>query len=289
MKIKSSRLYSYPVLSSMYDDYINNKFEIKMKAYKKTRNLLLTINCTLDNEEMLKLINGRKAKIVCHFECQKTKLRYIKDLVVGENNFEIPNSDINEQLQVIAFVVAIKDINGYYSKSFNQDYGNSRFSFETGAVLAISNQPDIPIDKDIYDLSNVPSIISIVPYVSETDHKIYIDMDDNNKIMVRLQKTDYQKYSELGKGVSDYTPILHSMFIIPALSHVFEMLKSDVETFHTYENKRWFKALVKKFESVDKKFDYEELKNQDSLSLAQDIIESPIENALTNLLSLGGE
>ena len=140
MKIKSSRLYSYPVLSSMYDDYINNKFEIKMKAYKKTRNLLLIINCTLDNEEMLKLINDGEAKIVCHFECQKTKLRYIKDLVVGENTFEIPNSDINEQLQVIAFVVAIKDINGYYSKSFNQDYGNSRFSFETGAVLAISNQ-----------------------------------------------------------------------------------------------------------------------------------------------------
>ena len=32
MKIKSSRLYSYPVLSSMYDDYVNNKFEIKMKG-----------------------------------------------------------------------------------------------------------------------------------------------------------------------------------------------------------------------------------------------------------------
>jgi len=289
MKIKSSRLYSYPVLSSMYDDYVNNKFEIKMKAYKKVKNLLLTINCFLDNEEILKLINDGFAKIVCHFECQKTKLRYIKDLCIGENTFEIPNSDINEQLQVIAFVVAIKDINGYSSKSFNSDYENSKFCLEIGSVLAISNQPDVPIDKDIYDLSNVPSIISIVPYISDTDHKIYVDMDDNNKIMIRLQKKDYQKYSELGKGISDYTPILHSMLIIPALTHVFEMLKSDVETFHTYETKRWFKALAKKFKSIDKKFNYEELKNQDSLSLAQEIIESPIENALANLLALGGE
>lgn len=36
MKIKSSRLYSYPVLSAMYDDYINSSFNIRVKAFKKT-------------------------------------------------------------------------------------------------------------------------------------------------------------------------------------------------------------------------------------------------------------
>ena len=92
-----------------------------------------------------------------------------------------------------------------------------------------------------------------------------------------IQKNDYQSYSELGRGISDYTPILHSMIIIPALTHVFEILKSDIETFHTYEDKRWFKALSKKFDALNKKFDYDELKNQDSLSLAQEIIECPIE------------
>ena len=288
MKIKSSRLYSYPVLSAMYDDYINSNFNIKEKAFKKTKNWLLNIECNLDNNELLSLINNNKAKIVCHFECQKTKLRYTKDLNIGDNNFEIPNADINEQLQIVAFVVANENISNYYSRSFNPDYGTSRFDIEIGSVLAISNQPDIPIEKNIYDLSNVPSIISIVPYNSETDHKMYIDMDDNNKIMVRLQKNDYQNYSELGRGVSDYTPILHSMIIIPALTHVFEILKSDIETFHTYEDKRWFKALSKKFEALNKKFDYDELKNQDSLSLAQEIIECPIEMSLKNLLSIGG-
>ncbi|NLL02551.1 MAG: hypothetical protein GX265_06010 [Mollicutes bacterium] len=288
MKIRSSRLYSYPVLSEMYDDYINSNYSIKVKAFKKTKNLLISINCILDNDDLSKLIDAGKAKIVCHFECQKTKLRYTKNLKIGENNFEISNSDINEQLQIVSFIVASEDIKGYYSTSFNRDYGTSRFDIETGSVLAISNQPDIPIEKNIYDLSNVPSIISIVPYNSETDHKIYIDMDDNNKIMVRLQKKDYQRYSELGRGVSDYTPILHSMLIIPALTHVFEILKSDIETFNSYEDKRWFKSLSKKFEALNKKLDYEELKNQDSLSLAQEIIECPIEMSLKNLLSIGG-
>lgn len=289
MKIKSSRLYSYPVLSAMHDDYINSSFKIKVKAFKKTKNMLININCSLDNNELLSLIDNNKAKIVCHFECQKTKLRYTKDLALGENNFEIPNADINEQLQIVAFVVSIKEIIGYYSKSFNPDYGSSKFNIEIGSVLAISNQPDIPIEKNIYDLSNVPSIISIVPYNNENDHKIYIDMDDNNKIMVRLQKKDYQNYSELGRGASDYTPILHSMIIIPALTHVFEILKSDIETFRTYEDKRWFKSLSKKFEALNKKLNYDELKNQVSLSLAQEIIECPIEMSLKNLLSIGGD
>ncbi len=288
MKIKSSRLYSYPVLSAMYDDYIGSNFNIQVKAYKKTKNLSLSINCDLNNDDLLALINKEKAKIICHFECPKTKLRYTKDLKIGDNDFDIPNADINEQLQLVAFVVAKEDLKDYTSKTFNQDYSNVKFNIETGSVLAISNQPDVPIEKNIYDLSNVPSIISIVPYNSETDHKIYIDMDDNNKIMVRLQKKDYQNYSELGRGVSDYTPILHSMIIIPALTHVFDILKSDIETFHSYEDKRWFKSLSKKIESLNKKMDYDELKNQDSLSLAQEIIESPLEPALKNLLSLGG-
>lgn len=288
MKIKSSRLYSYPVLSAMYDDYIGSNFNIKVKAYKKTKNLSLIINCDLNNDDLLALINKEKAKIICHFECPKTKLRYTKDLKIGDNDFDIPNADINEQLQLVAFVVAKEDLKDYTSKAFNPDYSNVKFNIETGSVLAISNQPDVPIEKNIYDLSNVPSIISIVPYNSETDHKIYIDMDDNNKIMVRLQKNDYQNCAELGRGVSDYTPILHSMIIIPALTHVFDILKSDIETFHSYEDKRWFKSLSKKIESLNKKMDYDELKNQDSLSLAQEIIESPLESALKNLLSLGG-
>ena len=288
MKIKSSRLYSYPVLSAMYDDYNQSKFEIKLKALKKTRNLSLSINCSLDNDDLIKLINENKAKIVCHLECQKTKLRYLEDIVIGENSIEIPNSNINEQVQVVAFVVAVENIVNYSSNDLNEDYGNAKFNFEEGSVLAISNQPDIPIEKDLYDLSNVPSIISIVPYNDDVDHKIRIDMDDKNKIMVRLHKDDYQNYSEIGKGISDYTPILHSIVIIPTLTYVFDVLKSDAETFHMYEDKRWFKALAKKFDKLSIKFEFEELKNHDSLSLAQEVIECPIVDTLKNLLTLRG-
>lgn len=62
----------------------------------------------------------------------------------------------------------------------------------------------------------------------------------------------------------------------------------QIITFYTYEDKRWFKALSKKFDTLNKKFDYDELKNQDSFSLAQEIIECPIEMSLKNLLSIGG-
>lgn len=287
MKIKSSRLFLHPVLSSMYDDYEKSSFEIKVKAYKKVKNLSLSINCYLDNKELIDLINTDYAKIVCHFECQKTKLRYTEELNIGENFFEIPSANLNEELQIIAFVVSSNQIQHFHSSNFNKEYENMKFLIEPGSILAISNQPDIPIVKDIYDLSTVPSIISIVPYNAENSHKIFIDMD-NDKIMVRLQKKEYQKYTELGKGISDFTPILHSIIIIPALTYVFDMLKSDEETFHSYETKRWFKSLQKKFLTMNKKFEFSELQNMDSLYIAQEIIEDPIIDSLTNLLVLGG-
>lgn len=287
MKIKSSRLFLHPVLSSMYDDYYNSKFEIIVKAYKKVKKICLSIKCHLENAELLKLINSGYVEIVCHFECQKTKLRYIEKLEIGENFFEIPSANLNENLQIIAFIVSKKQILNFYSNDFNNDYADIKFSIEPGSILAISNQPDIPIVKDIYDLSSVPSIISIVPYNSDSNHKISIDMD-NDKIMVRLQKQEYQKYAELSKGISDFTPILHSIIIIPALTYVFDILKGDEETFHSYASRRWFKVLQKKFISMDKKLEFSELQNLDSLYIAQEIIESPIVDSLTNLLVLGG-
>ena len=286
MKIKSSRLYSHPVLSTMYDDYKNSVFKVTVKAYKKVRSMTIDINVELTNDKLNELIEKEIAKIVCHLECPKTKLRYTKDLNIGDNKIEINNANLNDQLQIITFVVANKDIDNYYSSDFNDDFQDNKFYIEYGSVLAISNQIEIPIEKDIYDLSKVPSIVSIVPYASETDHKIYIDMD-SDKIMVRLQKNDYTNYSGVGKGKSKFTPILHSMLIIPALTYVFDVLKSDSETFYSYENKRWFKALDKRFNGMNKTFNYDDLKQQDSFTMAQEILEVPICEALEKLNMMG--
>lgn len=290
MKISSSRLYPYPILSPMYDDYVNSTFKIEVKAYKKVKKLLLRIHCELQNDELLELIKEKKAKVVCHFECPKTKFRYLTDLKLADNSFEIKSSDINNQLQIIAFIIAKDSIEHFNSKDFNKDYGNAKFSFEPCAILAISNQLVIPIEKDIYELSNVPSIISVVPYNEEKNNKrMIVDMDSDDKIRILLFQDEYKKYAELGNGISNFTPILYSILIIPALIYVFETLKSDESVFQLYESKRWFKVLKKKLESMDKKFDYENIRTLDSLELAQEIIETPLVDSLSNLLLLGGE
>ena len=67
MKIKSSRLYSHPVLSTMYDDYKNSVFKVTVKAYKKVRSMSMNINVELTNDKLNELIKKEIAKIVCHF------------------------------------------------------------------------------------------------------------------------------------------------------------------------------------------------------------------------------
>lgn len=282
MRIKSNRLFSYPVLTSMNDDYVNCFFKTTIKAMKRVRNLQISIECELDNSELLNLLEVSKAEIICHIECSKTKLRYIEKLELGINNIEIDSRFINENIEIVTFIIAKEDIIDYSSSKFNKDYNNTCFKIDRGQILAIASQVDIPIMKDIYDLSDVPSIITIVP--SNVKY-MEVNMDDH-KIMIKLPKRDFDNYSIFGKSISMHTPILHSMVIVPTLTHVIDELIKRNDDFEGYSDRRWFGVLKKKIESLNYDFNSDTMGRIGSLQLVQEILESPLSVALENLPQL---
>ena len=291
MKINDDRLYPYPVLSPMYDDYVNNKFEINVQANKKNKKTILNIDYSIDNKEFNEMIVNKKISIFCHFECPKTKLRYIKELSVEKNNFEeISNSKLDEELQIVAFAVANEDINDFFSQDFNKDYENNKFKLECGTILGISNQKEIQITKDLYDLSKVPSIISIAPYVEEVqgENKIKINLD-KDKITVLLAKSEYDKYVAL-KSNQKLEAIFHSSIIIPTLTYVFDVLKQE-EDQDSFSAKQWFKCLKKKCKEllnidISDVSDTSRFKDEPSLYIAQELMDTPIKDVFSNINDL---
>lgn len=282
MRIKSNRLFTYPILTNMNDDYIGSEFKSIVKAVKKVRTLEMTIECELNNKELNSLLNEDKIEIICHIECPKTKLRYIEKIQLGLNNIVIESKKINENIEIIVLMIAKEKIEKFNSSSFNKDYNNSSFKIERGQILAIASQVDIPITKDIYDLSDVPSIITIVP---SSVKYMEVNMDDH-KIMIKLPKKDFENYSIFGKSLSLHTPILHSMVIVPSLTHVIDELIKRNDDFEGYLDRRWFSVLKKKIESLGHTFSSESMGRIGSLKLVQELLESPLSIALSNLPQL---
>ena len=282
MRIKNNRLFTYPVLTNMNDDYVNCSFKTLIKATKRVRSLEISIECELDNNELLKLLEDDRIEIICHIECSKTKLRYIEKLELGINNIEIDSRFINENIEVVTFIIAKEEINNYSSSKFNKDYNNASFNIERAQIMAIASQVDIPITKDIYDLSDVPSIITIIP--SNVKY-MEVNMDDH-KIIIKLPKKDFDNYSIFGKTISMHTPILHSMVIVPSLIYVVDELIKRNNDFEGYLDRRWFKVLKKKIESLNHEFNSDTMGRIGPLKLVQEILENPLSVALENLPQL---
>ena len=285
MKISNSRMFAYPILSEMYDDYINSTFKINVTAIKNTKKMKVNIIPYIKCPSVIDLVNKDFAEIVVHFECGKTRYRKLEKLSIKGNDFEFYGGDLNENLQVVAFLVAKKNIINYRSRDFNEDYGNIAFNIEKGSIIGISNQLDIPVPKNIYDLSNVDSIVSIITDDEEKE-SMTIELSDS-KIWVKLPSEIFIGYNGMGKTISKFTPILHSMFVIPALIYALDYLKTT--EWMDVENNLWFKVIKKKCEEKYGIFDKNFIDNKTSVKIAQELIDSPIGESINNLLGMKGE
>lgn len=290
MKISNTRSFPYPVLSSMYDDYVDCEFDIEVKAKKGRRKIYLDILPTINSATIISLISNGDAEIIVHFECRKTRYRDIRKLTVNQvTNLEFSSGDLNEDLEIIAFVVSKEHINSFVCRNdeFNSDYKNAVFEIEEGSILAISNQMVVPIPKDIYDLSSVNSIVSIITkQEDDTSKEIEISLSDT-KIRVSLPRETYIDYSGIGKTENKYTPILHSMFVFPALVYALDYLRSmDDEKWIDIEHCLWFKVIKKKIEEAHGNFDKTIIEKYTSINLAQELIEDPFPVAVNTLLGM---
>lgn len=283
MKIRNSRMFSYPILSSMYDDYIDSEFYIKVDAQKTKNNMIITVEPVINSSSVEKLIKNGDAEMVIHFECGRTRFRTIEKLNYGQNTFEFAGEKLNGILQVVSFIIAKNDIVNYNSSSFNQEYGRASFNIEKGSIIGISNQPDIPVPKSIYDLSNITSIISVIPDDND-DSKMKIEYDET-KIYIKLPSDTYVSYSSIGSEVSNATPILHSMLVVPALISILDILSAQ-ESWIDFETFIWFKVIKKKCEEKYGEFSQKIIKENNPTIIAQELINSPITSAINNLMEM---
>lgn len=288
MRIKNNVLYPFPVLSKITEDYVGCDFNINLSVIKKSKKkIILDIEPFISCKTLASLLNERKSKVVVHIECPQTKFRNAYDLSLKmKSTIVIEARKLSGLVQVVGFVVATQDIlelKNVYNE-FNPDYGNSSFNVDNGSILAISSQLDFQASKDIYDLSNVSSIISVIPY-KDSLGEMKIELTDE-KIRVMLPTDTYSKYSIIGNTENNYTPILHSMFALPALVYALEHLHQQSEWLDD-EDSLWFKVIKKRIEENYPEFDIKLIENKTSIVLAQELIGNPISDATLNLMEMG--
>lgn len=286
----SKRLYTYPVLSEETTDYVGKEFGVTMKYEMSTvSDIEFDFEFELNSEYLQELIKNKEAEFMIHAECSSTAYRNAFRSPNKRICFEIPLQLVNGTIELVAFIVAKKNIKKYSSKEWCDDFDGLSFDLEKGSILAYRNLENIEVTKDYEDFTDSNSIVSIVKKFS--DKPIPSDVNlESNRIKIGLYEKDYDEYSKKVKHNPETIPVLNTMIILPALVYAFDELKYE-ENIEKYSGRNWFISLEKAFEKRGKKFK-EELLDEDKTgySLAQEVMELPLGKSLSQLkILLDGE
>ena len=160
MEIKY-KLYPYPVLSSYSDDYKNGSFDATIDVVRDGYNYRLDFLATLTCQSLLERIKNGDAKYVYHLECAQTGFRTVIQTDQLSETYTLFSQTVNGKLQICPFVVAVKDLKGYSSSDFHDDYQGEVFDIEAGCVLAVGKMAVLDITKSTDDIANTPSIFAL--------------------------------------------------------------------------------------------------------------------------------
>jgi hypothetical protein len=282
------KLYPYPVLSYYSDDYIGSNFNVEINAQPDGYNFKLIFKSELDDEILQGYIASEDVNFVYHLECAQTGFRNVLKTSLPEITHIIPDKNIRGQLQICPFIVAMKDLPSYVNGSFNEDYRGFKFAIEAGCVMAVAKQINIEIEKDINDLSQTPSIFSIIKNADETELGMLVDMY-KTKIVIKLPEKDYYNFKSI-RDEADIQPVLNSIVVIPALLFVLEELcRLDPNSRDELNVYSWYRV-IKRVLSLRFNTDIEsdKLSSLNMIEVSQKLINTPLSDGL-HVLSTGYE
>ena len=277
----TNRLFTYPVLTAEKDDYKESIFQVEyVQTMDGVNTLKIVFDIAMSNLDIEKLILNGQAEYVIHLECSTTAYRQVVRSFEKHIEHKIPIGRINGSLEIIAFVIVKKDLKGFVSSDWDEDYEGKSFDLTEGSILAYQNVAEFDISKDINEFASGNSIFTVYRRLTETDVPFEVGLESNT-IRIGLGTRDYDVYTNYSSR-SELQHIINSMIILPSLVYVFEELKQE-DGMDLYHGRGWFMALEKSYASRGLDFIEEVQSDKNSILLAQEAMEYPISKAFAQI------
>lgn len=282
MKLRSD-LFPYPVLSNELDDFSNGKFNVSISQKKiSVSRFLITFDFQLENEDLQNLILEKKAKFAIHLEGKSSSYRNFIYLENGETikEVELESGIAPKKIFANVMIVATEKIINYKNSGFNKDYYGENLvipEVEKGSILAYDTMAELNID---FSNSENPNVKSMIRVASIDNNYMEVDLDGDT-IRVNLPRKSYYAYVNLSNSSKEQQQLLLVTIILPALTMAIESVKQNIVD----ETKEWYEALGHLLSKIN--YDIEDLKGseENSLTIAQQLLDFPLENALYNYYS----
>ena len=279
MRIRQ-KYYPYPVMERGTDAYKEFSFLVQTTAKKEGYYVQFEFTTSIGDSSIAELIENGKAVFAYHIQCAQTCFRAVYETNEYSFSKKIKEDDLNGIVEVCPFIIAKTNLQNFSSTNFSSDYTGFSFEIDNGGILAIGDQSQHIINKDLTDLNNTSSIFLVTAHPSASEENMHVDIREQ-KILVVLPQEQFGIYKSVSKNPV-VQKAMHAMIFVPALMWVLVDLKSKLKTsnsFADYEDYRWILGLEK---AAKKNFDKpleELLSKYEPLELAQMLLKNPMNAA----------
>ncbi|WP_303842020.1 hypothetical protein [Selenomonas ruminantium] len=270
--------YPIPVLVRGGDNYKQSSFDTEIDVVRDMHKVKIHLKTSLHNPELEALFNDGSIVTGCHVECSQCCYRRLFTTGNWEDDFYVDEARLNGKVEISTFLTATRDIPGYTSADFSEDYAGLSFDLQQGMRLGTGQWLTFQIEKSQDDFSDSSSIFSILLDVDKKHTELSIDYDER-KIQIFLPEDAFNHYRALSRD-PQYTEVLHGMLLIPALMKVFnDMKQSGTEG---WQDSRWFLSLRNAYEKAGRNFD-QAIQDGDPFEEAQKLLAGPLAKGLEKL------
>lgn len=277
------KYYPHPVLAYYNDDYVGVEFISSVTAVENEHMLELNLQVLTDDESLRGLVADGFASYGFHIECPQTYFRQLFRLSLEEGVFRVPLSKVDGVVSICPFIFAERRITSYRSSTFHPDYGASTFDIDKGMVLAVGESVKVVVDRA--DLTNVPSIVSIIRHHDKDEKLMSVNLDFD-RIQIYLPETDYFRYKSLQYDIASQN-IVHSAVIYPVLVYILEELRRvGADGLWEFEDRRWFRVINRSLKESGIDIYEGGLEDNTTLQLAQLLIDHPVSRAFKAMVDM---
>ena len=243
-KIKGN--YPYPILLEDTIDYKTSKISARY-LYRSSKNSHnIKIECEINNEEIKKLIEDKKACYAVQVESPNAMYRKMFEFYNNDEiSITIENDEVIDYLDIGIAIIAKENIENYQNEDFVDAYNNIKMKVSKNEVLAVCQNVRQIITLNDEILKEVHSIFNL----KKDDNINYVTYDPNyDRILITVPKEIGDFYLKC-KGMKDIITILNSILFTPVLTSIINDMNEAEEEF---SSRLWFKTLNNKINEIIK-------------------------------------
>jgi hypothetical protein len=276
MKFDRNKTFPYPVLRPYSDDYTEAEFQTSVDISQEEGNISFSISYLCSSDELNLKIKEGKAKFVSIISCRET---YFRNVTSGQEAQQTVNFDagyFRGELRVDSYIIAVKIIDNYTALDLNSEYGEERFVFTPGDVLAQDETVVIYVDRELF--KPVTSVFDLVKNSEYSDGEWRIDLDEDH-IKIVISSNMKEAIDNARNNTSHKVILLNSIYFSAAV-HAIQRLK---EFGGDYEERKWGRVFYRQIHNSGL-----DLVGTDAYIIAQKLMKYPL-NVLNAYVLKGGE